>query len=329
MFENVNLTYFEFRRTLRSEEMFQEDFVRRYHLEEVDVRRFAEMQQVQNVSCAFSGIMENATLPPASEYAREHLYYPISFGLFSSEKEYYTRRQNYNAYLLLYTYRGQGYLEYEGKTYVLGEGDGVFLDCRKPHYYYTAQAVWQHSYLHFNGANTAEVYRLFAEQGRVSFHFPIQVAYQQNLEKLLETCQQSAPYRELMVSRCIDDMLTDLLTQSAASRHMSETEVSIRELMSYMEQHFSEPVTLDTLSARTHFSKGYLCKSFKAVTGYSPVDYLIRLRIDQACILLLSTTLSISSIGQIVGMESTNNFISQFRRVTGTTPAAYRKKCRN
>ena len=61
--------------------------------------------------------------------------------------------------------------------------------------------------------------------------------------------------------------------------------------MKHMEQQFMEDISLDTLAELTRTNKYHLSKEFKRYTGFSPHDYLIWLRINQAKILLKTTNL--------------------------------------
>ena len=101
-------------------------------------------------------------LRPISDYTREHFLYLQSFVYLESQSAYFTRRQNYDSFLLQYTYEGGGILEYENKIYHLTPGTGFLIDCQKPHYYHTDPDIshWTHSDIHFNGI-TAEYFFFF------------------------------------------------------------------------------------------------------------------------------------------------------------------------
>lgn len=66
---------------------------------------------------------------------------------------------------------------------------------------------------------------------------------------------------------------------------------SVQQAMKHMEQQFMEDISLDTLAELTRTNKYHLSKEFKRYTGFSPHDYLIWLRINQAKILLKTTNL--------------------------------------
>lgn len=68
----------------------------------------------------------------------------------------------------------------------------------------------------------------------------------------------------------------------------------------------------------------HFARSFKAATGVSPLQYVIRTRLETTRALLKSTKLSIAEIAHRVGYEDVSRFGQHFRRQFGMTPAAFR-----
>lgn len=100
----------------------------------------------------------------------------------------------------------------------------------------------------------------------------------------------------------------------------------IQQSLDYLQQHFSEPVTLAELSKGAGFSESYFCHSFKSCTGYTPFAYLNRLRIVKSCELLTRTDKKITEIASLCGFNNISYFNHTFLKVAGTTPSAYRRR---
>lgn len=94
----------------------------------------------------------------------------------------------------------------------------------------------------------------------------------------------------------------------------------------YIEQNYGANLTLKVLAEASHGSPYHLHRTFKRVTGLTPVEYTQQVRINKAKQLLLQSELEISKIGASVGMANTSYFITLFKRLTGLTPAQYRKQ---
>ncbi|MEE0799886.1 MAG: AraC family transcriptional regulator [Gemmiger sp.] len=93
----------------------------------------------------------------------------------------------------------------------------------------------------------------------------------------------------------------------------------------YISDHFTAPLTLDELAARTYLSKFYLSRSFREVTGVGIRTYINLLRLQKARGLLLETALPVSAVAEAVGFESLSYFERIFKRHFGTAPAQFRK----
>ena len=117
------------------------------------------------------------------------------------------------------------------------------------------------------------------------------------------------------------------LTSGAPRRDRAETEPKTlgRQVQAYIDQHFSEPLTLQDIGRALHVSPYYLSHVFKETSGYSPTQYLLRRRIGEAQNLLISTELPMARIAEQVGFETQNYFNLQFSKHVGMPPRKYRE----
>ncbi|GAE05158.1 ADA regulatory protein [Paenibacillus sp. JCM 10914] len=93
----------------------------------------------------------------------------------------------------------------------------------------------------------------------------------------------------------------------------------------YIDQHYTEHLTLDVLAEISHGSPYHLHRIFKRVKGVTPMAYIQACRIDKAKELLRHSDASISDVGHQVGMENSAYFITLFKKKTGVTPLHYRE----
>ncbi len=144
------------------------------------------------------------------------------------------------------------------------------------------------------------------------------------IESELETRREG--YRFLAIShfRRLVGFLSRRYSEKPRTRINGAVQLS--RVLSYIEQHHSEPMDVATLCRVGCLSRSSLMRKFRAVTGSSPLDYLIRYRIGQAQRLLRGTDLSISEIGLRTGFCDGNYFTRQFRRITGTPPSEWRRR---
>lgn len=94
----------------------------------------------------------------------------------------------------------------------------------------------------------------------------------------------------------------------------------------YLDNHYKENITLDTLASITYLNKFFLAHIFKQEYGISPISYLIRRRIAESRYLLAQTDHRISEIASMLNFSSSSYFTQTFTRIEGISPREYRKQ---
>ena len=123
-------------------------------------------------------------------------------------------------------------------------------------------------------------------------------------------------------------LLTSLLILEAA-RHAGGNPLrdpinAVSLATSYMETQFAAPLRMATLAQKAECSRAQLFAVFKRETGMSPNDWLQRLRVRKAEVLLTSSDDSLTEIALSVGFSSHQYFCHVFRKYTGKTPGEHR-----
>lgn len=115
---------------------------------------------------------------------------------------------------------------------------------------------------------------------------------------------------------------------SRAYSHMVEPAAQpllrLGRVIGYLEEHYAEALTLDDLAGIGCLSRRTLTREFRRAMGCSPIEYLIRLRIQHAARLLQDRYAGITEVAFRVGFGDSNYFARQFRAVMGCSPRQYR-----
>jgi two-component system, response regulator YesN len=101
---------------------------------------------------------------------------------------------------------------------------------------------------------------------------------------------------------------------------------AIENVIKYINEHYNENITLHKLSEIVYMHPTYLSKLFKEKTGESFIDYVMRVRIDQAKKLLENLSLRIYDVCEMVGYDGPKHFSKVFKDLTGSTPKEYRNQ---
>jgi len=112
-----------------------------------------------------------------------------------------------------------------------------------------------------------------------------------------------------------------LMRQHTLSR---ATQQLIRKAMTYIHARYSEPITREEIADHIGISADYLTDCFRQELGITPMIYIRRYRIRQACELLRSTDQSITQVALAVGFSDGAHFTRTFQREVGLTPRTYR-----
>ncbi|CAM4469888.1 AraC-like DNA-binding protein [Paenibacillus endophyticus] len=106
----------------------------------------------------------------------------------------------------------------------------------------------------------------------------------------------------------------------------SSKQLHVQTIISYLDSHYQEEITLESIQTELHLSKFYLAKTFKEVTGSTIFQFLMQRRIYQAKIELIDGDQSITDVGYEVGFKHPSHFSRAFKLHTDLTPEQYRKQ---
>lgn len=104
--------------------------------------------------------------------------------------------------------------------------------------------------------------------------------------------------------------------------------VIVQKIQEAFERDFYENFSLEALSAEYHISPSHLARTFKHITGYAPMEYLLSCRFSAAKTYLGTTDKPIKEIIDLCGFSNESNFSRMFKRKTGMTPSAFRRQYR-
>lgn len=269
-----------------------------------------------NMRASFMMKLEAPTRPSLSRC----LFFAIIDGLAG----YYTERSGMESFEMRYTLAGHGLLEYGGRKYDLGPGDGFLIDSSKPHRYSTIGDRWLCTVLQIDGPLPRQ---LAAEQPMVSdvtFSSTAYPTFEEDQFDMLRIAQNRGIAADYRLSAAIDTLLARLFRAKCASSSSRGGDTA-EAVLAYLREHYREDVNFDDVAEKLFVSRAKLFSAFKAATGDTPYNYLLNLRIKRARLLLKATPMQVGDIARDVGFNDQGHFGQLFKRTTGMTPLQYRK----
>jgi AraC family transcriptional regulator len=99
----------------------------------------------------------------------------------------------------------------------------------------------------------------------------------------------------------------------------------MRAVTRHIEEHLCDRIPLVTLAKLIRLSPSHFCRAFRQSFGMPPHEYHIRRRIEKAKTLLAEREASVTGVGFALGYSHTSSFSVAFRKITGLTPAEFRR----
>lgn len=255
---------------------------------------------------------------------RELFYYQTACGHMFCSKEYYIKRDFFPPLLLLYVCSGTLYLDLEKQHHQVTDGQILFFDCAQPHHYYAKDRL-EFYFVHFDGPQAHALCRYINHACGIVIDGPNNEKVHREMESMVQLYEsnevESVFHSSLRLYR-----LVELLDNPVHSPRLRKNDDSINRAIRYIRSNPEKKTTLHELAELSGLSDYYFSHLFKEMTGFSPVNYIINVRIDQAKTLLTNTNLSIAQIAQRVGYPNSSNLIVQFTRRVGCTPAEFRSE---
>ncbi len=154
----------------------------------------------------------------------------------------------------------------------------------------------------------------------------LQLAHVQSIcDEMDRECSEKVPGYEVVLRAKLQELMA-YLSRAYTQGDSTETQALLRvgEVIGAMEKDFTSDWKLDELAQIAHMSKNNLLKVFRKATNQTPIDFLMRLRIQRAMEMLQKPDRTITEIAFAVGFNDSNYFTRQFRKVAGIPPRQYR-----
>lgn len=228
---------------------------------------------------------------------------------------------------LVYLCQGSAYAELDGKRWFIEQGD-LFLAFPNQIHRYEKQGPVSIYLMIFSADIHPQLQKLLL--GRIPQCPVLKKASlpKDILEKLQVLCRLSrsdSAYERLSATGNILSFLGQILPLFSYEE-TPEDHDSIKNILSYCTEHYTEPLTLDTLAKALYLNKFYISRVFTKRMGISFSRFLGKLRVDRAC-KLLSEKMPISQAALSCGFSSIRTFNRTFSLEKGMTPREYVRHC--
>jgi len=141
----------------------------------------------------------------------------------------------------------------------------------------------------------------------------------------MDTERNTNSFEKMMYVCQIFNILTKYSSLSCDANSSKKPGSLMENALQYFEANYSNKISISSVANAMMLDRSHFSRMFKQYMNISPQDYLIHLRIKKACALLSDLNIPIANVASSVGYEP-YTFSQTFKRVTGISPTAYRKK---
>lgn len=231
-------------------------------------------------------------------------------------------------YVIIYCVEGRGWLELENKHWPIKKGDFFVCPPFLPHSYGAdGKDPWTKYWIHFRGRNAANYMDLLGiTRGSPVLHIGENTKILSCLQDIFNIMETGYTQSNLLAATSyLGNILCSINCLLMNEGLNKVVDVTIEKVISYMLDNLSAGLTLEQLSDFAGISRYHFVRIFKQKTGYTPINYYIRLKVQKACELLDASAVTISSISTALGFSSPYYFSLTFKRITGHSPQCYRE----
>lgn len=234
-------------------------------------------------------------------------------------------RKNLAFYTVKFTLGGKGLFCHNNKTYPLNFGSLTAFGPRIPHQFKTDPTdPMEHIFIVFMGQQAERLFNAGALGENYSIHVPNPQFTATLLEQILKTGVEKPPFAQEICR----GYLASLLLEQARIRDDSSSGGSLESFLKckgYLDSHFTNISSVAQLAEQCCLDIRYIARLFRRYEQMRPYDYLMRLKMDKAANLLLTTNFSIKQIARMTGLEDPYHFSRLFKKIFKIAPSEYRR----
>ncbi|MBQ9767444.1 MAG: helix-turn-helix transcriptional regulator [Lachnospiraceae bacterium] len=215
------------------------------------------------------------------------------------------------------------------KTYTITKPCVFLIDSNMPYKYFSNSTDYRDDYLHFAAENRQQ----FLSELTFPLNTPIYISNNNAITDYLTLIQAEQMSKNRLAAKSIDLLIRCLFIKVSEewlqSRQTNTSVPHYYELLRVRDAILASPERswkIEELAELAHLSPSYFQVIYKKAFGITCMTEVINAKIEQAKLLLTSTELTVSAVAAETGYNEVYHFIRQFKKSTGMTPGAFRKK---
>ncbi|MTH17677.1 AraC family transcriptional regulator [Flavobacterium sp. LC2016-01] len=258
---------------------------------------------------------------------------PFFQNLFASAVGYFPNAKNHDRsrkngiheYILLYCLDGEGWITINRKTIKLTPNTGFIIPENTAHKYGSSLThPWSIYWVHFTGNYAQTFYKRFSASSSEA----VKIAFDQTriiilnaIMKLLDS--DLADEKTELTHFKLIAFLSSLCYSDTLDKANTDDRIDLSIL--FLKKNINKILSIQQLAIQASYSVSRYSELFKNKTGYSPIQYFIKLKIEKSCEYLYYSNMNIKEICKEIGFDDPYYFSRMFKKQIGMAPLQYRK----
>lgn len=257
-----------------------------------------------------------------------HSMYLTDIGFFPNAKNHYRERsEGCPQYIMIFCTGGKGFFILDNKKKTIEKDTLFIINANEPHIYGSSEKKpWSIFWVHFSGENAPHFLQgINKENPVVSLSIEKSAKLKLMFDDMIANLYNGYSFDSMIyVSQVLSNMMGFIFFAKSNLR-LAQSENAVEESIRYMTAHLNKNLELQNLANTANLSKSQYGFLFKEKTGFSPIDYFIRLKIHKACQYLDTTDFTVGEIAKDLGFSDQYYFSRAFHKIVRLSPSDYRK----
>lgn len=233
-------------------------------------------------------------------------------------------------YLIHLVVSGKGVFTVDNQDYKIGAGSAFIIRPQSlVSYCADNDDPWEYCWVGFNGADASRLVELTAfeeDAPIISFSCEAMPKLQQAFLNIYSCFGTKAEQETMTVSKLFEAFSLIIKAAPKKSPDSSSGRMYIKNAVKFIQRNFSDSIDVSDIADHVGLSRSHLYRIFVRHLSLSPNEYLTQYRINQACILLRTSGLSVGEIASSVGFDDQLYFSRVFKKLKGVPPSQYSKE---
>lgn len=224
---------------------------------------------------------------------------------------------------LTFVVRGKAAYYVDGNKYTVQQGDLVYIPpgCERRAHTFEYDLMQAISFnFHWHEPNN---------EVRLPFQIVTKNMFTKEINDLLREHKQiwmnKQPFYQIQ-SRAVFELILHRLLTNYYRKTTVQLDSRVKKAMAYIDEHYNKPITIRQLAEMNDLHAVYFGRLFKQQTGFSYKEYLNRIRINNAEMMLASGEASVTEAAELCGFSDVSYFSNLFKALKGYSPSTVIKR---